>query len=320
MRLPSRVPLGVFPTPLDPLPNLSRHLGREVLAKRDDLTGLALGGNKIRKLEMLMAVAQQEGADVVLTSGAAQSNHCRSTAAAARRLGMDVVLLLFEDRHTDVQGNLLLDHLLGAEVRLQPRAEWPPAESRLDDAAAELRKVGRKPYVVPYGGSGPLGAAAYAWGYLELLDQLRGRAPGCVVCVTSSGGMHAGLVAGAVARGRPAPVVGVSVADPATDCEARVLKLAVEAAGLIEAPPAEAADAKVLDGWQLDGYGVPSAAGREAIELVARLEGIFLDPVYTGKAMAALLASAAELPEPIVFVHSGGAPALFAYAQELVRH
>jgi D-cysteine desulfhydrase family pyridoxal phosphate-dependent enzyme len=317
VKLPQRVSLGTFPTPLDPLPNLSRHLGREVFAKRDDLTGLALGGNKIRKLEMLMAEALELGADVVVTTGKIQSNHCRCTAAAAARLGLGCVLVLFEGRHNQEQGNLLLDRLLGADIRVHAAERWPDVQQLLDSTLEELRAAGRRPYLIPFGGSVPLGAAAYAWGYLELTDQLRGRGPGSIVCVTSSGGMHAGLVAGSVAARRPQPILGVAIGDPAAECEPRVLALARATAELIEGPAPEAADVRVLDGFQGDGYGEPTAAAREAISLLARLEGIFLDPVYTAKAMAALLASAAELDPPIVFVHSGGVPALFAYAPDL---
>jgi D-cysteine desulfhydrase len=309
MRLPPRIPLGHFPTPLDPLPRLSAELGVEILLKRDDLTGLALGGNKIRKLEMLLAEAVGAGADAVITCGSVQSNHCRCTAAAARKLGLECGLVLFEGRHNEENGNLLLDHLLGAVVEVHPIS----ATERAGELMAELGARWRRPHVVPYGGSSAVGAAAYVWGYEELREQLEGRS-GTLFCVTSSGATHAGLALGAAILGGPR-VIGVSIGDPVERCRERLLPLLAEAGALVgfdgEVSPV------LLDGYQGAGYGVPTNAGDDAIRLLARKEGILLDPVYTGKAMAALLAEHAEHEPPLVFLHSGGVPALFAYASEL---
>lgn len=308
MNLPPRVSLGTFPTPLDPLPNLSRELGFEILMKRDDLTGLALGGNKIRKLEMLMAEAMAEGADAVVTCGSAQSNHCRCTAAAAGRLGLECGLVLFEGRHNE-NGNLLLDGLFGATVELHPAAE----RGRAADLMAVLGQRYRRPWVIPFGGSNAVGAAAYVWGYQELVEQLGGRG-GTVLCVTSSGATHAGLALGAAITGGPA-VTGVAIGDSAQDCVDRLGPLIGETARLIGEPGNPKPN--VMDGFQGGGYGFPSSAGMAAIRTVARAEGILLDPVYTGKAMAALIARGSELEPPVIFLHSGGVPALFAYAADL---
>ena len=308
MKLPPRIPLGNFPTPLDALPRLSAELGVEVLAKRDDLTGLALGGNKIRKLEMLLAEAVAQGADAVVTCGAVQSNHCRCTAAAAARLGLECGLVLFEGRHNS-NGNLLLDELFGATVEHHPAS----ARNRAEELMAALGKRYRKPYVIPFGGSNGLGAAAYAWCYEELLEQLGGRG-GTLFCVTSSGATHAGLAMGQAMLGGPT-VLGVSNGDPVLDCQRRLGALIAAGGDLIGLR--EKVVTTVVDGFQGEGYGIPSPEGLDAIRRLARTEGILLDPVYTSKAMAALLARAAEVEPPVIFLHSGGVPALFAYADEL---
>lgn len=314
MRLPERVPLGIFPTPLESLGNLSNELGIEVLVKREDLTGLAFGGNKVRKLEMLMREALAHGARTIITCGSAQSNHCRCTAAAARKLGFDVELVLFEGRHNQPNGNLLLDNLLGAGVDLRPLSDRFRADELMAAAAARHPNA----YVIPFGGSNALGAAAYVWGYQELAEQLvaGGHAGGTLVCVTSSGATHAGLALGAALDRSGPRVVGVSIADPVDACRERVTELVREAALLIGCDGGET-DVRVLDGQQGGGYGVPTPASVKAIRDLARLEGLFLDPVYTSKAMAGLFASAKELAAPIIFLHSGGTPALFAYSDDL---
>ena len=309
MKLPGRVALGHFPTPLEPLPRLSAELGADIRIKRDDLTGLGLGGNKIRKLEMLLAEAVAAGADAVVTCGAVQSNHCRCTAAAAARLGLECELLLFEGRHNS-NGNLLLDDLFGARIVIRPASDRARAEELMGGLAARHGK----PYLIPFGGSNAVGAAAYLWCYEEILEQLPDR-QGTIFCVTSSGATHAGLALGEAAHG-VLRVVGVSIGDPVTVCSARLARLTADTADLVGfTGPVPTI---VLDGYQGEGYGAPSSAGLDAIRRLARLEGILLDPVYTGKAMAALIAeSAGGWPEPLVFLHSGGVPALFAYIGEL---
>ncbi len=312
MKLPARVPLGHFPTPLEPLPRLSAQLGVEVLIKRDDLSGLALGGNKVRKLEMLLAGAVAGGTDAVVTCGSVQSNHCRCTAAAARKLGLECGLVLFAGRHNEENGNLLLDRLFGAVVEVHPASERP----RADELMASLARRYRMPHIIPFGGSNGLGAAAYAWGYQELLEQLEGRR-GTLYCVTSSGATHAGLALGESVLAGPR-VIGVSIADPVDACQRRLAPLLVEAGRLLGLASG-AVRTTVLDGYQGGGYGIPTPEGMAAIRLLARTEGVLLDPVYTAKAMAALIETARrrELAEPAIFLHSGGVPALFAYAEEL---
>ena len=308
MKLPPRISLGQFPTPLEALPRLSAELGVEVLIKRDDLTGLGLGGNKIRKLEMLMAEAVSAGADAVVTCGAVQSNHCRCTAAAAAKLGLECGLVLFEGRHNE-NGNLLLDELFGATVEHHPASERPRAEELMK----RLGERYRKPRLIPFGGSNALGAAAYAWGYQELVQQLAGRA-GTLFCVTSSGATHAGLALGEAVLGGPR-VIGVSIADPALECQRRLASLLSSGGSLLGFDGT--IGTTVLDGYQGEGYGIPSPEGLDALGRLARTEGILLDPVYTGKAMAGLLAEHQDYDPPITFLHSGGVPALFAYADEL---
>jgi D-cysteine desulfhydrase family pyridoxal phosphate-dependent enzyme len=317
LKLPGRVSLGTFPTPLEPLPRLSAELGFEVLVKREDLSGLALGGNKVRKLEMLMAQAQDAGARRVITCGSVQSNHCRCTAAAARRLGLECALVLFEGRHNEVNGNHLLDQLLGAEIQLHPAS----MRDQADTLMAEVAAAHPGSFVIPFGGSDAIGAAAYVWGYQELVGQLAGQfarpgaGRGSLYCVTSSGATHAGLALGeALTPGGP-QVFGVSIADPVELCSARVAELAQQAASVIGVEAQ--AVVRLVDGQQGGGYGVPSAAGQAALLRLARVEGLLLDPVYTAKAMAGLIDHAGGVGGPVVFLHSGGTPALFAYAPDL---
>ena len=282
MRLPPRVSLGTFPTPLDALPRLSAELGLEVLAKRDDLTGLALGGNKVRQLELLLAEAVAAGADAVITCGSIQSNHCRCTAAAARKLGLECGLVLFEGRHNEDNGNLLLDHLFGAVVEVHPVSETPHAEELM----AVLGARWRRPHTVPFGGSNAIGAAAYVWGYQELHEQLEGRS-GTLFCVTSSGATHAGLALGQAILGGPR-VIGIPIGESVAVSEQRLGRLLDETSVLVDENAGVLPN--FLDGYQGDGYGISTSGGDDAIRLLARTEVILLDPVYTAMAMAALLA------------------------------
>jgi len=320
-----RFPLANLPTPLEEAPRLSTALGGvRVLVKRDDLTGLALGGNKTRKLEFLLGDALARGATVMLTEGPVQSNHCRQTAAAAARAGLQCILVLSSpvDR-PPVQGNLLLDALLGAEVHLvRDRAERAARLMQLAQACVER---GERPYVVPTGGSTPLGVAAYIHATLELVHQLteRNQRPTHLfVASSTSGGTHAGLALGAKLLGEPFRVVGVAVEHDGEAIRHRVVNLANEAADLFGLPVRlDPEDVTVEDRWIGPDYGVPDAATIEAMLLAARTEGLVLDPVYTGKAMAALVGyartGALQPGETVVFVHTGGTPAIFAQAGEL---
>ena len=294
--------------------------------KRDDLTGLAFGGNKTRKLEFLVAAAIAGGADTLLTAGAAQSNHCRQTAAAAAKAGLHSHLLLGGTAPREPQGNLLLDIPLGARIH------WGGDDRRgegLDGIAAALRREGRRPCVIPYGGSSPLGAAGYFAAMEELMAQTRaaGESIDAIVFASSSGGTHAGILAGARALGFGGAVRGIAVekGDPAgAPFAGRILSLAVETLRLCapECRPPGAQDVLLETRFSGDGYGVVGPREREAIRLLARLEGILLDPVYTAKAMGALIAmiAAGEFAPgtTVLFWHTGGATALFASTADVL--
>lgn len=314
-RVAPREPLGFFPTPLHPLPRLSAHLGGPGLwIKRDDLTGFALGGNKVRKLELFLGEARLTGADVLLTAGGQQSNHARVTAAAAARAGLDCILVLSGGPPATYSGNLALDRLFGAELRFV--ATGPERMPALQALAEELRRAGRRPLLIPIGGSTPLGALGYVEAAREVAAQLGalGLAPGrplTIVHGSSSGGTQAGLVVGVRAAGLTARVIGVSADETRADLSRMVADVAgplAEQAG-IPAAPAEAIE--VLDAYVGAGYGIPTPASEEAARLFARLEGIALDATYSAKAAAGLVdlvrRGAFRPDEVVCFWHTGGA-------------
>ncbi len=321
-----RTPLAFLPTPLHRLPRLEAELGGpRLLVKRDDQTGLALGGNKTRKLEFLVAAALAGGADVLVTAGAAQSNHCRQTAAAAAASGLDCHLLLGGAAPARIDGNLLLDRLFGATVHWcgdQRKGE------RLEVVVAELRAAGRRPWPIPYGGSDATGALGYVAAMQELRDQLHatGERVDAIVFASSSGGTQAGMAVGARACGLDVELVGIRIdkeEDVAGGYAAWLATLAGETARLAgDETRFSAADFVVEEGYLGAGYGVVGAPEREAIALFARQEGLLLDPVYTGRAAAGLI----DLVDhgrfghdrTVLFWHTGGAPALFPYADDLV--
>ncbi len=318
-----RLNLAVRPTPVQPLPRLAAALPTrlDLWVKRDDLTGLAFGGNKTRKLEYLLADAQAQAADVLVTAGATQSNHCRQTAAAAARLGLEAVLVLAGEPQTPAQagGNLALDALFGARLVWTDRAHRDQA---LHATVAQLRDQGRRPYLIPYGGSNALGATAYADALAELLAQMH-PPPEVIVLASSSGGTQAGLVAGARALGFTGRIIGISVDEPRAVLAARVADLANQALALWGLPATvRAADIEVYDRWAEPGYAVFTAAEAEAIRLAARREGLLVDPVYTGRGLAGLLGLARADAFPpntrVLFWHTGGTPALFAAAYQAV--
>jgi L-cysteate sulfo-lyase len=324
MRVDARFSLAHLPTPLEEMRRLSQTLGGpEMWIKRDDQTGLATGGNKTRKLELLLADALEKGAGVVLTVGAVQSNHCRQTAAAAVRAGLDCVLVLrgTAPPHGEWTGNLLLDDLLGAQIWW---AEGVEPLVALDQAAAAQRADGRTPYVIPYGGSNAVGAAAYALAFEEAWDQMNAENLEFdrVVFATSSGGTQAGLIVGARACEYRGEVLGISVDKTGGELGETISALLEPTArflGLdIELGPG---DVRINDDYLGAGYAVLTNAEEEAVRLVAKTEAILLDPVYTGKAMAGLLGMIRQgqigSDERVLFWHTGGMPALFAYASEL---
>jgi L-cysteate sulfo-lyase len=322
-----RIRLGHLPTPLEPMPNLSKKLGGPRLwIKRDDCTGLSSGGNKTRKLEFLMAEAVAKGADTVITQGATQSNHARQTAAAACKLGMKCYILL-EDRtgrndpDYTLNGNVLLDRLHGATISKRPGGADMAAE--METLAARLKSEGRKPYVIPGGGSNPVGALGYVNCALELLGQLndKGLAPSHVVHATGSAGTQAGLVTGLVAARSGIPVLGIGVRAPKAKQEEMVHALAqrtTDYMGLGDIVKKE--DVMANCDYVGDGYGIPSPGMVEAVRMVAELEGILLDPVYSGKGMAGLIdlirRKHFKADSDLVFLHTGGSAGLFGYPDD----
>ncbi len=313
-----RVRLAHLPTPLEAMPRLSAALGGpELWIKRDDQTGLAGGGNKTRKLEYLLGAAQAEGAQTLITGGAPQSNHCRQTAAAAARTGLRCVLVL-AGNPVEPTGNILLDRLLGAEIVWTGDANRDETMQRVFERE---QAAGRKPYLIPYGGSSPVGAGAYAAAVEELAGQLvaRNLPPfNRIIFASSSGGTHSGLAVGIRALNMPTQVLGISIDKPeVTLTDDIVLQLARQTArrlghSLHFATVDIHADANYLGG----GYGVMGQPEKEAIHLFARHEGILLDPVYTGRAAAGLIdlirRGVIAANERILFWHTGGMPALFA--------
>jgi D-cysteine desulfhydrase len=310
-----RLPLLVGATPLRPAPALSAQLGVEVWFKRDDLTGFGLGGNKVRGLEYLLGDALAQGCDCLVTGAGPQSNWAMLAALAARRCGLDPYLVFYGDP-VPPTGNLLLDHWIGADVRFTGELDRASVDGALDKLREELRAAGRRPYVVPRGGATALGTAGYVLASLELAEQL-GVAevrPARVWLATGSCGTQAGLVAGAGWLRPPYGVTGVAVSRPADECTERVTALAAGAAELLDVPRPDGVEVTVVDGYLGPGYGHASPAGDEAAQLVAGTEGLFLDPVFGAKAMAALVAEAraGRVDGPVVFLVSGGAPTLFA--------
>ncbi|MGI9302331.1 MAG: D-cysteine desulfhydrase family protein [Gammaproteobacteria bacterium] len=325
------VSLGHFPTPLEPLDRLSRELGGpRLLLKRDDCTGLALGGNKTRKLEFLLADALRQDADTVITAGGLQSNHVRQTAAAANKLGLRCHLVLqpYVNRHDDFymeSGNLLLDGLLEATPHFC--AAEVSRDSEMERIANVLRENGATPYIIPGGGSNAVGGLGYAAATEEIMLQggERGYDISSVVVPCSSGGTQGGLVAGFAKTGDAVDVIGVDVEKPGEALKRKVLEVATGTAGLLGLENTDLAGRlKLLSAYAGEGYGVPTVSMVEALRMLARLEGIVLDPVYSGKAMAGLidLVRKRELPpdRDTVFIHTGGVPALFAYTPLFGRY
>jgi D-cysteine desulfhydrase family pyridoxal phosphate-dependent enzyme len=322
MNYPARVALAQLPTPIEKLDRLTRLLGGPTLyVKRDDQTGLATGGNKVRKLEFLLADALAQGCDHVVTLGGPQSNHVRQTAAGAARLGLACSLVLRGARPAQRLGNVLLDELLGAEVH------WSGARSR-DEVAAELmaalRAAGRRPYLIPVGGSNALGALGYARALEEALDQMRALdlTVDTMVVASSSAGTQAGMALGAAVRGFPGRILGIAIDAPTAELTAHVTALAAEAGQLAKAAVAPGAlRVDVNSDYLGGGYAVVGELEREAIRLVARTEGLLLDPVYTGRAMGGLidLVRRGEWrpADNVLFWHTGGAAALSAFADKL---
>jgi D-cysteine desulfhydrase len=320
---PNRYPLAHLPTPLEPLERLTRHLGGpELWIKRDDLTGLAGGGNKTRKLEFLLADALAQGCDHLITMGAAQSNHCRQTAAAAARAGLGCSLVLRGDAPPQANGNLLLDRLLGAHLFWS--GEESPARVA-NEVAAQQRAMGHKPCIIPYGGSNVMGATGYVLAMQELVEQMAARRLNFdfIVFASSSGGTQAGLTVGAHLTGFRGNVLGISVDNSADTLQTHVSALATATAAHLGLHThfATGDSVQVNADYIEPGYAILTDLERDAIRMTAQLEGILLDPVYTGRAMGGLIDlirwGAFTRSQRILFWHTGGAPALCAWHDQL---
>ena len=310
------VALGVYPTPLYKLENISAKYGRNIWVKRDDLCGVALGGNKVRKLEFLLADAKAQGCDTVFTTGGAQSNHAMLTAACAARLGMKCILILKKRGVTEHKGNLVLDDIYGADVRFMNTDSYDDIYAEMHRVGEELAKEGHKSYYIPVGGSNPLGAVGYVNGVREFTVQAlaAGIRVGHIVSATGSGGTTAGLLLGAKLFQPGVKVTGIGVDnDP---FEEIVPDLAAKAADILECSFEREQDDFEMVYHVGQGYAIPNAEDTPYIEELARMEGILLDPVYTGKAWAGMLKLLKDGyfgdEDNIVFVHTGGAAALFA--------
>jgi len=322
-----RYSLGFFPTPLMKLPRLTERLaGPRIFMKRDDQTGLGLGGNKTRKLEFLVGEALAHGCDTLITGGAAQSNHCRQTAAAAAACGLSCHLVLGGEAPSVPEGNLLLDQLLGAVVHWT--GELRKGE-RIPEIAESLRSAGRKPYVVPYGGSNTTGAAGFVEAVRELTQQLAqlGQSITHVVFASSSGGTQAGLIVGKSLCDLDCQLIGIGIDKGASGdvpFAEHVLRLANATAERLGVHSRfSASELTIRSDYLGDGYGVVGELERHAIRTVAQTEGILLDPVYTGRAMGGLfdMIKRGELSREhsVLFWHTGGTPALFPYARDLIK-
>ncbi|MDC0644767.1 D-cysteine desulfhydrase [Alphaproteobacteria bacterium] len=323
----SRVDLCHQPTPLEEMPRLSAALdGPKFWIKRDDCTGLATGGNKTRKLEFLLADALQQGADMLVTQGAVQSNHVRQTAAAACKFGLDCHALLerrVPDRAADYEttGNVLFDHIFGTTIEFRPPGLDMNAEARA--VTEKFAANGRKPYFIPGGGSNEIGALGYVSCAYEMLAQFdaQGLDVGWIVLASGSAGTHAGLLAGLHAAGSDIPVMGISVRQPRERQIAAVHKLAAATAAQLTDTPLSLEKTVIDDGYVGAGYGLPTEGTIAAINLIARKEGVLLDPVYSAKGLAGMIGLTEQKffdrQKDVVFLHTGGAAALFAYGNQL---
>ena len=321
-----RIHITHSPTPLEFMPRLTEALGGpNIYIKRDDCTGLGSGGNKTRKLEFLMADAERLGADTIITQGATQSNHARQTVAIAVKMGMKCEILLEDRTGSKVEnykksGNVFLDHLYGARVQEVPGGT--DMNAAMASLADELRSKGQKPYVIPGGGSNPIGALGYVTCAMELINQFNTRdlRVDCVVHATGSAGTQAGLVVGLEGARSQIPVLGIGVRAAKEAQETNVYNLAVKTAELLGIPGSIKRESVTANcDYVGGGYGVPTPGMVEAVILVARLEGILLDPVYSGKGMAGLIDLCRKghfkKGENIVFLHTGGAVALYGYME-----
>ncbi|MEM8903579.1 MAG: pyridoxal-phosphate dependent enzyme [Actinomycetota bacterium] len=311
-----RLGLGHWPTPLHRLDRFGAELGVELWCKRDDVQGVALAGNKVRKFDLVVADALERGCDTLVTTGASQSNSARAGAAVAAAVGMRCVLVLSGDEPTRSSANLLLDRLLGAELRFVGDRSWRWLDAEVGRIVAEVDADGRRAVAAPVGCSSPLGSLGFALAFLELDEQLRALDldPAAIVHTSTSGGTHAGLLVGRALAGRSVRIVGIDVGGLHDDPVAAVAALAADAGSLIGlGAPVERSEIEMTTDQLGDGYARPTPQAAAAITSLARAEAVVTDPVYSGKGLAGLvaMARAGELDGPVVFWHTGGYHALF---------
>lgn len=320
------ISLGFYPTPLTKLTSLTRHLaGPEIYIKRDDLTGLALGGNKTRKLEFLLGDAKSKNCDTIITAGAQQSNHCRQTAAASALLGMECHLVLGGEEPSNFNGNLLLDKLFGAHLHYCGNLR---KGEKIPEIVEQLKSNGKTPYIIPYGGSNSIGTLGFVTAVEELKLQMKAMDLrfSHIIFASSSGGTHAGLMVGKALYNIDTEILGIGIDKDEIEgmtLEKFIVKLADATARKLNLKMKFHKNNIYLNNNYLgEGYGIVGEAEKEAIDLLARLEGILLDPVYTAKAMAGLIdlirQQQFDKKDKVLFWHTGGTPALFPYASKLV--
>ena len=328
IRYPHKIDLARTPTPVEPLPRMSAKIGLELIVKRDDLTGTALSGNKVRKLEFLLADALAQGADMVITGGGEQSNHCRATAVAAARMGLGCVVLLRvpdPNQPPPLSGNSLLDALVGAEIRWIDPTQWVGRVELFEQVAQTLRAAGRRPYVIAEGGSSPVGV----WGYVQCVEEMADQladANCTLLYAAGSGGTGAGLLLGVKRLGLPCRVVGVNVCNDrayfvktiGTLVEQTIARYGTDH-GLDV--PFQRSEIEILDGYVGRGYAKSRPEELALIRDLARAEGLILDPVYTGKAFYGMveqhLRTPGSLGRRVLFLHSGGIYGLFPKQDQL---
>ncbi len=322
-----RISLTRLPTPLQSLPSLSAKLGPHLFIKRDDLTDLTLGGDKPRKLEYEVARALAQGADTLVTSGSSQSNHARLTTAAARKVGMDCVVILSHDQHQAFQGNLLTVYLMGAQVHFVEASSHWDLEPSVHSVCQSLLAQGRKPYVIPVSGTTPQSCLGYVRCGLEIAQQIReqGLHVDAIYTPLGTGGIFTALLLALREQGITCPLIGISVNQKRIACYERLEIWWIELCRLLDRDPKRSRGVfEIDDGFVGHEYGDPTEECLDAIMLMAQAEGILLDPVYSGKMMAGFLAHQTagrwSTRHHILLLHSGGVPALFAYAKELQAH
>jgi D-cysteine desulfhydrase family pyridoxal phosphate-dependent enzyme len=322
-----RIRLANLPTPIVELPRLSRELGGpRIYIKRDDLTSLVLGGNKVRKLEFLIADAIQRGCDTVITAGRSQSNHACLTAAAALQSRIHPVLLLFDDQPTADVGNLFIDRLLDAECRFFPEKEYERVETFLFQVAEELKSKGKHPYVIPIGGASPIGCLGYILGAQEIKEQLHsmGICPDVIIHASSTGGTLAGLEIGRRLFKLDVPIIAMSVYRSSGELAGRVIQEAEETIAYLKLNLGlRPSDLTIYGQYIGAGYGIVTQEVVKTMQLFARTEGIILDPVYSAKAAWGLVDLVAKgyfkTDQTVLFIHTGGIPGLFAKTPQVLR-